>query len=368
MSSSPSGSRKRARTERESDTPLKNRRTSAYDPGFEQHLIDHGVYPEGYGGRSNVQEPHNWEEIHDRLAMRRASLSPSSFSYENFWDFKDKNRDALTENTVMSIVFPIITGSARIPSQENVLFGNLKNLTDGSIVKAKPDFYDGTRPEELHKRLRADLGPSIVPSTNTEYPCLPNFFTEGKGYDGSPVVCERQALYDGALGARGFHELQSYVDGETSYDNNAYTITSTYHGGTGVLKICTMHPTPSTKPENVFELRQNQLKRYFITDNPDTFRQGASALRNAREWAQEKRKALIAAANGKASTAESSGPDLSTHNFRSPTNESIEQESDTWTDELTLDYHTPASSSHGTSQHSTRNLAKIPENPRGENG
>ena len=32
----------------------------------------------------------------------------------------------------------------------------------------------------------------------------------------------------------------------------------------------------------------------------DTFREGASALRNARDWAQEKRKELVDAANAKA--------------------------------------------------------------------
>ena len=53
---------------------------------------------------------------------------------------------ALTENQVMSMVFPIIAGTAEIPSQENLCFGNLKDLADGSITKAKPDFYDGARP------------------------------------------------------------------------------------------------------------------------------------------------------------------------------------------------------------------------------
>lgn len=344
-----SGSRKRARTGKDTDTSSKTRKTSAYDPSFEQHLIDHGIYPEGYGGLENVREPLNLEEIHARLAIPRASLSPSRFGREEFWDFKEKNRGALTEHTAMSKAFPIITGNAKIPSQENLMFGNLKDLTDGSISKAQPDFYDGTIPAPENKQIRADLGPYIVPSTDTTAPCLPNFFAEAKGRNGNPAVCERQALYDGALGARGVHELRLYVDGETPYDNNAYTITSTYHAATGVLNLYTMHPVPSTDPGNASKFHQTQLGGWSMTANADGFRQGASALRNARDWAQEKRKELIAAANNKRLNTESPELDSSTHDSLSPSaNEAADLESDTSTDELTLEMPPIAGSSRRT--------------------
>ena len=58
-----------------------------------------------------------------------------------------------------------------------------------------------------------------MPSTNTAIPYLPNFLTEGKWPNRNTAVCKRQALYDGALGARGIYELRSYVDLETAYDN-----------------------------------------------------------------------------------------------------------------------------------------------------
>lgn len=366
MDSSQSSSRKRGRTERESDVSSKTRRTSAYDPALKQHLIDHGVYPAGYGGPRNVQEPDNWEEIQARLAVPRASLSPSRFSREEFWDFTEKNEDALTEDTVMSKAFPIIAGTAKIPSQHNLLFGNLKNLTDGSITKAKPDFYDGTRPAEVNKQIRADLGPYIVPSTNTSQPCIPNFFTEGKGENASAAVCKLQALHDGALGARGVHELRSYIDGKTLYDDNAYTITSTYHGDTGDLTIYSMHPTSSKDPQNPIEYHMTQLRGWKMTDTPDVFRQGASALRNARDWAQEKRKELIAAANGKVLVTESSEPNSSANSFLSPsTNENVNQESDTSTDELALQVAPLASSSHRTPVGARKNPSpKAPSNRR----
>ena len=357
MSSSQSGSRKRAKTGRESDISSKTKKSSAYDPAFEQHLIDHGVYPEGYGGVRNVQEPYNWEEINARLALPRASLSPSRFTRDAFLDFKAKNQESLTENTIMSKAFPIIAGTADIPSQENLLFGNLKHLTDGSITKAKPDFYDGSRPADLNKQIREELGPYIVPSTNSAAPCLANFFTEGKGPNGNTAVCKRQALYDGALGARGIHELRSYVDPETAYDNNAYTITSTYHGGSGDLTIYSTHPAPSNNPQNPIEYRMTQLRGWKMTDIPETFRQGASALRNARDWAKEKREELMIAANGKVPDAEQSDLVSSTQSFVSlSSNEATHPESETSTDELALDVGTFTSSSHRTPVKAQTNL------------
>ncbi len=336
MDSSQSGSRKRAKTGRDSSTSTSTRRTSAYDPAFEQHLVDHGVYPARYGGVRNLQKPDNWEEINTRLALPRASLSPSRFKDEDFQDFTEKNEEALTESEIMNKAFPIIAGTTSIPSQENLRFTNLKDLTDGSITKAQPDSYDGAHPEELHEKIREELGPYIVPSTNTAAPCLPNFFTEGKGPKGLTDVCKSQAMYDGALGARGIHELRSYVDPETAYDNNAYTITSTYHGGT--LRLYTTHPTQSSNPKQSTNFRMTQLRGWDMTDNPDTFRQGATAWRNARSMAKEKRQELIAAANAKAINARAPGFESSTQSFVSlSSNELTRSESETSADELALD-------------------------------
>ena len=112
-------------------------------------------------------------------------------------------------------------------------------------------------------------------------------------------MVKRQACYDGALGARGMHELRSYVEPATAFDNNAYTITSTYSGGTGggVLNMYTTHVAPSMNAEHPIEYRMTQLNGWAVTGNLETFRQGATALRNARDWAKEKREEIIAAAN-----------------------------------------------------------------------
>ena len=72
---------------------------------------------------------------------------------------------------------------------------------------------------------------------------------------GNTAVCKRQALYDGALGARGIRELRLYIDLEPVHDDNAYTITQTYHGGSGDLMIYTNHPTQSNDTQMLTEYR-----------------------------------------------------------------------------------------------------------------
>ncbi|KAF2192904.1 hypothetical protein K469DRAFT_795090 [Zopfia rhizophila CBS 207.26] len=106
----------------------------------------------------------------------------------------------------------------------------------------------------------------------------PNFFLAAKGPDGSLVVAGRQACYDGALGARAMHSLQSYRQDEPVYDNNADTITSIYHGGT--LKMYTNHITPPRSPGGHPEYHMTQLRSFAITDTRNTCAAGLQAYRN----------------------------------------------------------------------------------------
>ena len=101
-----------------------------------------------------------------------------------------------------------------------------------------------------------------------------------------------------------------------------------------------------------------------MTGNLDTFRQGASALRNARDWAKEKREELIIAVNGKVLDAENLDLVLSTQSFvLLLSNEASHLESETSTDELALDVGTFTSSSYRTSVKAQTNLlAKVSPN------
>jgi len=223
------------------------------------------------------------------------------------------------------------------------VFGNLKQLTHGNLVDAKPDFYDGARPAQIDLRIREELGSYITPATQGQAPALPNFFTEVKGPDGSGAVAKRQACHDGALGERGIRELMAFGvdDCETVYNNNnnAHTITSTYHSATGTLQMYTIHHTQPIDPENPPEYHMTQLGGWALTGSHEQFLQGASVFRNARHWAKTQRDELITVANGRVTgmPKELSNLESSTHSMSQSTVERVALESETSADELSQD-------------------------------
>ncbi|KAL8698699.1 MAG: hypothetical protein Q9201_006434 [Fulgogasparrea decipioides] len=319
-------------------TTLKTKKTSPYDPNFEQNLIDNKIYPDDYDfpdGR-DPPRPANEDGILSRLCQPRPSLSPSQFSSKEFRTFKQKNSRALNEDAVMSDVFPIIQGTAPIPSAKNLALGNFEPLTHGNFVDAKPDSYDGAYPAQIDLRIREELGSYITPATQGHAPALPNFFTEVKGPDGSAAVAKRQACFDGAFGARGVHKLRSYEaeDPHTIYDGNAYTITSTYHNGH--LQLYALHPSEPMDSENPPEYHMTQLNTFAITGTAERYREGVGAYRNARDWAKEQRDGLIAAANGRAMgmSKETSTIDPSIHSMSQSTTGLDAAASETSADEL----------------------------------
>ncbi len=169
---------------------------SAYNPGFEQHLTDHGIY-----ATYKSRKPNDLEDIRVALSVPRPSLSPSKFCDSAFDAFQESDDVAKDKADVMIHVIPIITGVRRTdhPSAMTAQFGNLEPLTDGTIAPAKPNFYYGAHPEQLSRPIRDELGRYIIPSTMEDRPMAPNFFLEVKGPDGYASVAQRQARYDGAL-------------------------------------------------------------------------------------------------------------------------------------------------------------------------
>ncbi len=241
----------------------------------------------------------------------------------------------------MGDVFPVIQGTARIPSAKNLVFGNLEPLTHGNFVDAKPDFYDGARPAQIDLRICEELGSYITPATQGQASALPNFFTEVKGPDGSGAVAKRQACHDGVLGERGVREFMAFGvdDSETVYDNAAHTITSTYHSATGTLQMFAIHQTQPIDPENPPEYYMTQLRSFAMTDTAERFREGAGAFRNARDWAKTQRDELIAVANCRVSgmPKETSTLESSTHSMSQSTIEPVAPESETSADERSQD-------------------------------
>ena len=276
-----------------------SRRSSAYDNNFEEHLIDHRIFPEGYehpDGRS-TPEP-DLVGFHEMLARSRRSLSPSRFTTADFCDFKQANAQVLSEGKVMRTVLPAVYGKSCIDNEGDLVFTRLEPIADDFIVNAKPDFYDGALPAKIDKRVRDDIGNFIIPTGHLKAPVLPNFFLEVKAPKGGADIVKRQACYDGFVGARAMHQMQSYGQNELVYDGKAYSVSTTYHAGTGTLQMYTTHPTQAS--DGTTEYHMTQVRAFALTSDPDTFRQGATAFRNARDWAQEQRNGFISMSNDRA--------------------------------------------------------------------
>ncbi|KAK5207029.1 hypothetical protein LTR41_007096 [Exophiala xenobiotica] len=313
--------------------------TSAYQPGFEKHLILHGIYPCGFRGLdgSRAPRPDNWGGIQQVMRQPRPSLSPSRFSDGAFEAYVQQNNEAIDEAGVMAKVFPILEGNSGMLSGIKRTFSSLAPLTDGTIVAAQPDVYDGARSDQLNQRVQDDLKPYIVPSSNDHAPILPNNFTELKGPTGTMAVVKRQACHNGAIGARAMQHLQSYGLPEPVYDNNTYTITSAFDGEH--LHIYTTHHTAPASPGARPEYHMNQLGAFALTGDAEFCRRGMTAYRNLKVWTKERRDEFIEAANERsanlpqATSVETSGysdPSTSTHLAAAI-------ESETSTDELALD-------------------------------
>lgn len=343
----------------------KTKRTFSYDVNFEQILIDNDIYSNDYdfpddrdSSRSN-----NENEILVRLKQSRSSLSPSQFSEKVFRIFKQINSRALHEDDVMSTVFSVIQGDAHFSSARNMIFNNLKSLIDDNVVDVKPDFYDEASSAQIDRRIRAELGSYITSSTQQQASALLNFFTEVKSSDESEAVTKRQACYDGVVGARDMRKLATFEmkNSETIYDNNAYTITSTYHSVIGTLQMYTIHSTKSIKSikpiksiksidsESSLEYNMTQLEGWALTEFRETFLQGTGVFRNARDLAKAQRDGFIATANGRVigMLRETFTLESSDHSILSQsTNEPTALESETSADELAQDRSEGPSLSH----------------------
>ncbi|KAI0426085.1 hypothetical protein F5Y09DRAFT_76522 [Xylaria sp. FL1042] len=304
-SSQSSRSSRNTQTTNATSISSKARRSSAYDDDFEQHLIDHSIYLEGYEHPENrgTLEPENLGQIRQGLLATRASLSPSRAPDLLFRDFRQKNKTK-SEGTVMRNVIPLIAGSADIPNEGHLPFTNLESLTNETTVKPVPDYFDGARMKDIYAKVRHDLNKTIIPTKHADVPMAANFFLEAKAPKGGADVALRQAGYDGAYGAHAMHSLQNYGKEESVYDNNAYTFSSTYHAGTSTLQLYAHHPTAPTTPGGRPEYHMTQLDGYQMTGNPKTFIDGTTAFRNARDIAKQHRDSFIDAANTRARQAD----------------------------------------------------------------
>ena len=83
------------------------------------------------------------------LAARRSKLEESGLTEEKFKRFKDCNKVATQDATMMSTVLPMITGEANITTANSISFFDLEDLTDGTITKPVASCCDGLLPDQI---------------------------------------------------------------------------------------------------------------------------------------------------------------------------------------------------------------------------
>ena len=145
-------------------------------------------------------------------------------------------------------------------------------------------------------------------------------------------------MHDGAVGARGMLHLQSYGHATPAYDGNAYTIASTYLDGQ--LKMYATHPGAPADDTSEPQYYMTQLGAYAMTHSVDSFRSGAGAYRNAREWTKQQRDTFIANANDRARNQSTETISFDTSGNDSKVSSAVVEEpsgSETSADELALD-------------------------------
>ncbi|MCJ1394135.1 hypothetical protein MMC18_007013 [Xylographa bjoerkii] len=295
LSTSRTRTTERTTTGKSTSGESKSSKTSNHnDANYEQKLIDGGVFPYGYMYPVGNQPPlpPNWDEIKRRLVQPRPSLSPSGYPEEVYQNFVEADAGAFNEDAVKDTVLPAMLEAmdASRCASKNILLTNIDLIT-GDIVHAKPDYYYGARPEQIHPHVCKGLSKHIIPSNHIHLPAAPNFFLEAKGLDGSPAVAKRQACHDGAIGARAMQSLRSFGQSEPVYDNNAYTISTIYYNG--ALKMyghSVAQPNgPGTRPDYYM----HQLRFFVMTDTADSFSQGAITFKNAMDLTEEYRNDAI---------------------------------------------------------------------------
>lgn len=263
------------------------------------------IFPADFPLTTDDRTPHprNLEELRRLAGSERRSVSPSRVSNEALPDFVFQSGNE-PESVLMRTVIPRIIGDDRsIRNSSDILFCNLTSLTDNKTVIPKPDFFDGAPLLSLDRQLEQDLGTTIIPNKKWGCPVASNFSLEVKSATGAPIVVARQAMLNGAYGARSMHGLQNYKIAKPEYDNKAYCITATFIAG--VLTLYAHHielrPTTGEPCYYMTLIHEHSLN----TEGART--QGIAALRNLRMWCKQVREQFIRVANDRVNLQSESG-------------------------------------------------------------
>ncbi|KAG8157363.1 hypothetical protein KVR01_012747 [Diaporthe batatas] len=329
-----------------STTPTSTR-AGPYDPAFMQHLLEYNILPLEYEvpDDQHPAPPDNMREITAEICAKRGSEPVEDFrSFQRAYRQASNEEDALNQIDSLQGDKTALMRSHAIRQKKKM--NQLAPLTDGSIAHGNPDRVYGSRAAELALFTRERLKDLIVPTPEQDFIC-PNFVVHAKGLRGTAAVASVQAVYDGALAARGMQALWEFGDGpdgivtqdpargasklggsrailrprshrstepgpglvvDAQVSRVARTITCTWVYG--VLKIYAVHcePSPGIREGDIIEGRQaagapryvsTLIGSWIMTDREDHYREGLRAYRNALDWAKRQRDMAISRANAR---------------------------------------------------------------------
>lgn len=122
---------------------IKNSRS--YSHNFQQKIIDSNIYPDRYKYSDNRVPPKsdNLKEMDEILIQSRFFLLLLQFSNKNFEEFQEANIYISKKNKAIKIMILIIKDKIKNGRyiEKDILFINLKFLTNNIFTVTKPDLY-----------------------------------------------------------------------------------------------------------------------------------------------------------------------------------------------------------------------------------
>lgn len=275
-----------------------DKKSSAYDVNFEDILAEHRIKTtaraEGIDERA-IEEPENMEEIRQHLRKRRPSLELADM---HFPGFKKGSNTNSSEAKALHHLITFLTGTHYDFNYElGTPFTNMRSMTNGKTTLPAPDLWDGVMTGTLDEIVRGTLEQGIVPTKRgLDTPILPNFFLEVKRSEAASVVAKRQALLDGAYGARAMHLLHNFGLREPVYDRKACAFSATYQHGVLQLFAHYIAPHPSS---GLPEYWMMGISIYQLQFGRAQWLEAVAAFRNLRDMARDYRVRAVEAANAR---------------------------------------------------------------------
>lgn len=270
--------RKSDAQENENPDKKKSKKSNAYDDNFETFLLDRNV-----NGEIMELEPSNFADLKETLAEERLDMSPTNFTNDKLKKLiSDIKNDTRNEGGVEDKIVTVIRGDADYPTAKGQACTAWIPLTeDVQLARAEPDYYDGLKPHKDNALLRKHLSHLIVPAPNMN-PFLANFFFEVKGPKGILEGARRQAMYDGAYGARGMY-FTGVIAEEKELTKKAVTFSAIY--ASGVLKLFAHFILRPNEKDNVLHYHMTLLDSFLLDNSLEQAREAITSFRNLRDHA-----------------------------------------------------------------------------------